>query len=113
MTLSCRLNFREVRARRFSLRSIMNRRAEFATLIDVACLKKVHDRGASTDFRDGVLRGGMAPLSGTALGVEWSRNWAILRLYCGEGAQAPDYKDFAISSVIFFASPSTIMVLSR
>jgi hypothetical protein len=64
-------------------------------------------------FSGWVLRGGMAPLSGTALGVESSRNWAILRLYCGDDAQVPDYKDLAISSVIFFASPSTIMVLSR
>ena len=95
------------------MRSIMNRRAEFATLIDVACLKKVHDRGASTDFRDGLCGAVWRRGSEAALGVEWSRNWAILRLYCGDEAQVPDYKDLAISSVIFFASPSTIMVLSR
>jgi hypothetical protein len=38
-------------------------------------------------------------------------------IYCGgespPRAGIPDYKDLAISSVIFFASPSTIMVLSR
>jgi hypothetical protein len=43
--------------------------------------------------------------------------WGDSEIYCGgeNAAQAgiPDYKDLAISSVIFFASPSTIMVLSR
>jgi hypothetical protein len=64
------------------------------------------------DFRDGFCGAHGAAVE-AALGGEWSRNWAILRLYCGDEAQVPDYKDLAISSVIFFASPSTIMVLSR
>jgi hypothetical protein len=47
-----------------SVRSIMNRRAEFSTLIDVACLRKVHDRGASIGFSRGDFAGGLKPHAG-------------------------------------------------